>query len=201
MTPVTDIVFFDLGDVVCRFQPQPRLHALAARLRKPAEELDAMIWQSGLSADADAGRLNAGSLCAEVNRRTGSSLSISELADIWRLAFVLNPEVYQLALRVNTQCGLLTNNAELLRQALLPAMPELQKAFEPILFSYEFAAAKPDPLLFTRVQTRTGVDPARLMLIDDSQRNISAAANAGWQTIAYRNPAQLAADLAAAGLI
>jgi 2-haloacid dehalogenase/putative hydrolase of the HAD superfamily len=60
---------------------------------------------------------------------------------------------------------------------------------------------KPDPAIFGIVCERFGHAPSDLLFIDDSARNIAAAAALGFDTHHFTDPAALAPALAERGLI
>ena len=60
--------------------------------------------------------------------------------------------------------------------------------FEDIIVSGEVKCKKPDPKIYQILVERTGVDPENSLFIDDSERNIMAARNLGFQTIHFDSP-------------
>jgi len=73
--------------------------------------------------------------------------------------------------------------------------------FEDIVVSGEVRLAKPDPRIFELTRARTGLDPARTLFIDDSEKNIAAAAALGYQTHRFTDAAGLASVLQVKGLL
>ena len=90
-----------------------------------------------------------------------------------------------------TQVGLFTNNAPILRAAFPRWFPELERLFDPIVFSYQLGATKPAAACFRKVEALTGLEPGRLMLIDDSIKNIDAAADCGWHAVRFLGSPEL----------
>ena len=72
--------------------------------------------------------------------------------------------------------------------------------FEDIIVSGEEGVAKPDPEIFTILQERIGSALADCIFIDDSPRNIRAAAEAGLNAILFTDTGRLREDLALRGL-
>jgi len=73
--------------------------------------------------------------------------------------------------------------------------------FDGIVVSGEEQLIKPDPRLFTRLLERYRVDPARAVFIDDSPRNVEAAAALGIHGIHFRSPPALRDELTALGVL
>ena len=76
--------------------------------------------------------------------------------------------------------------------AKAPAIGEL----EGIVVSGEERVTKPDPEIFRRLIARYDLDPVRTVFIDDSSRNVAAAAELGFVAIQFTDAAQLRARLA-----
>jgi putative hydrolase of the HAD superfamily len=56
----------------------------------------------------------------------------------------------------------------------------LQAATDGVFASCDLGARKPDQAFFDRLAERLNLDPARLLLIDDSHENVAGARAAGW---------------------
>lgn len=73
------------------------------------------------------------------------------------------------------------------------------KRFETILVSGEERLIKPDPAIFRLFLDRTGLEAAACVFVDDSPKNVAAAAALGFDAIRFETPAGLAAALARRG--
>lgn len=67
--------------------------------------------------------------------------------------------------------------------------------FRTILVSGEEMLMKPDPAIFELMLTRIDRAAERCLFIDDSAKNIQAAASLGFDSIHFSSPAQLKAEL------
>jgi 2-haloacid dehalogenase len=72
--------------------------------------------------------------------------------------------------------------------------------FEGIVVSGEERLIKPDPAIFHQLLTRYDIAPAGAVYIDDSLRNVSAAAGVGLHALRFVDAHQLRHDLFALGL-
>lgn len=72
--------------------------------------------------------------------------------------------------------------------------------FEGIVVSGEERLIKPDPAIFHRLLTRYDLAPQRAVYVDDSPRNVSAAARIGLHALRFVDARQLRQDLIALGL-
>lgn len=74
-------------------------------------------------------------------------------------------------------------------------------AFKDIAVSGTERLIKPDPAFFQLLLTRSGIDPARAVYIDDTVRHVTAAKALGMRALLFRDAATLHYDLAALGLL
>ena len=59
---------------------------------------------------------------------------------------------------------------------------------------------KPEPAIYELVERRTGADPGRIWFTDDSQRNVDAALERGWQALLFTDAASVRSSLRAGGI-
>jgi 2-haloacid dehalogenase len=81
------------------------------------------------------------------------------------------------------------------------AMFAFLSLFEDVVVSGEERVAKPDLGVFRLVLDRYHLDPARTVFVDDSPRNVAAAATAGLLALRFHDAHQLRADLQRLGLL
>ncbi|MDQ1485571.1 MAG: 2-haloacid dehalogenase [Actinomycetota bacterium] len=73
--------------------------------------------------------------------------------------------------------------------------------FDAVLVSGTVGLIKPDPAIYQLLIQRHDVDPAHALFVDDSAKNVEAAAAVGFDAIRFQSPDQLRADLTARGLL
>lgn len=97
-------------------------------------------------------------------------------------------------LRTVHKVGFLSNSpAPFVREVL--ARHSLTDLFQTIVISAEEGLVKPDPAIFTLLLQKMSVRPADAVMIDDKQRNIEGAREAGMQGLVFENAEKLAHDL------
>jgi len=72
--------------------------------------------------------------------------------------------------------------------------------FDGIVVSGEEGLIKPDPVIFHRLLKRYDIDPTRALFIDDSPRNVAAAADLGLHALQFVDASRLREDLIALGV-
>jgi 2-haloacid dehalogenase len=98
------------------------------------------------------------------------------------------------------RCYALTN-MEAETYPLRAARYEFMSWFDGTVVSAHEGVIKPEREIFERLLTRYGLDPARTLMIDDSRRNIEAAARLGMKTVHFTSPEQLRTELRRLGLL
>lgn len=197
------VVLFDLGGVVCRFNPDRRLAAFSRVTGRSADEIHQALWASGFSRDCDAGRYTAAEMHVAVCERLGCELSYRELRQLWAAAFDPDPRVIRVAtaLARDSRTGLLTNNPPLLKESLAHELGTLGPCFSLQIFSYEIGSLKPSGALLRAVLDRLACAASAVLLIDDSIENVAAAIDAGWQAVQFTDAAALECELRERGIV
>lgn len=97
-------------------------------------------------------------------------------------------------LKKSYKIGLLSNISSdwITRELLSPAEQEL---FNAMVFSYQVGVAKPDPRIYQIICSKLDVDPSEAVMVDDIERNITAAHESGMQGIVYTDLPSFTADL------
>jgi 2-haloacid dehalogenase len=78
---------------------------------------------------------------------------------------------------------------------------EILNDFDGVLLSGAVGLIKPDPAIYDVLIMRHQVDPATAIFVDDSPKNVEAAARVGFDAIHFTGPGQLREDLMRRGLL
>ena len=190
-----NVLLVDLGGVLFGFDHPHRLRVLGRLLGRPPEQVDALLWESGFSADCDAGRYpDAAAVRAQIREITGYTGTDEDLDAAWCSAFQPDQRVLGLlaARRADLRYGVFTNNGPLEEEALTRRYPEAFGVFADRFFCHRLAANKPDPAVYHQVTGLLGVAPDSIRFADDSADNVDAARRCGWTAAQYRQLSDLA---------
>lgn len=200
---MTRWVIWDLGGVVFRYLPDRRLKVMAAASPQSECEIDEALWRSGLSRDADRGVYDATHLAAEARRRAALAMDDYLIGEAWLSAFEPDEEVVPLLdrLRPDLQVASFSNNGELVRLGMELHWPDLLSRFEPAIWSYEIGMLKPEHKAYQYVDRLLGVPAPLICFIDDSEANVVAAREVGWDAIHFTDAERLRAALDERGLL
>jgi 2-haloacid dehalogenase len=198
--PLTSVgaVVFDLGNVLITWDPFPAI-AKAVGVEQATrfladQDFDFMAWNH----EQDAGR----------SWDEGESVAVTSHPH-WESAILAYRSNYP-----DTLVGAIEDTVQILRELHAAGIPlyaltnwsdELFPAarnrfdfldlFEDIVVSGKEGVAKPDPRIFTILQDRIGHRLDACIFVDDSQRNVEAAAKAGLDAILFTDTGHLRKDL------
>jgi len=200
--PVTCVVF-DLGGVLIDWNPRylyRKLFASEAQVEQFLDQVCTGAWNEA----QDKGRSWDEAVATLSEQKPEFAAQIAAYRDRWdeTLGDALHDTVALLAaLRESGQVRLLalTNWSGETFPVARARFPFLAW-FEGIVVSGEEGLAKPDPEIFERMRTRYGLDPAQTLFIDDSLRNVEAAARLGYRAVRFTDAGQLQQALDEAGL-
>ena len=183
---------FDLGGVVCHFDPALRLRAFASACGLSEEAVQARLWDSGFSDAHDEGKYPIAGAYRYVVDTLRLNCSLQECCGLWLTAFTPDEAVLELVREVRhrgLKTALLTNNGPLFKAGLRNFLPSVWDCFDAHFFSADLRITKPHSPVFECVMTSCGTSPAEMAFVDDSFPNIDAAAALGWCTFLFQGNA------------
>ena len=197
-----DVVVFDIGGVLLDWNPRylyRQLFSDAEAMERFLAEVCSPQWNER----QDAGRPWREAVADLVARHPEHAAMISAYYERWQEMLsgevpgsvdVLD-ELKSLGLRLYA----LTNWSHETFPVARKIYPFLE-SFEGVVVSGEEKLIKPDPEIFHRLLTRYDITPSRAVYIDDSPRNVAAAADVGLRALRFVSSDQLRQDLVALGL-
>jgi epoxide hydrolase-like predicted phosphatase len=193
-----DAVVFDFGGVLIR-PITNKIGVLADRAGVEVEELvEVLMGPLGESTDhhpwhrAERGEIGVHDLqdrVAPYAEARGVELHGDEIAFLFEVDFtVIRPVVERVAALRDEgyRTGLLTNSFEYFR-ATLEELLDMQ-IFDVVVDSSEVGHRKPEPAIYELMAARLGVEPARIVFLDDFGPNVTGARTAGWTAIHVTDP-------------
>jgi epoxide hydrolase-like predicted phosphatase len=192
-------VVFDIGGVL-EITPDLGVHRLwETRLGLPAGEIDermADVWMGG-----SLGTITLADVHQAIRDRVGldEQQLAAYMADAWREYLgSANTELidYARRLRPRYRTGILSNSFVGAREREQAAYG-FEDLVDEIVYSHEAGMSKPDPRIYALVCERLGVHPSEMIFLDDVQRCVAGANEAGIHAIHYRNNAQAIEEIGA----
>jgi epoxide hydrolase-like predicted phosphatase len=192
-------VIFDLGGVILRTEDaQPRLE-LASRLGLTRQELENAVFNHPASQQAERGLITSEQAWKTVTQAIG--VPASEIAAFREQFFAGDRVDFALVgfiqkLRPNFTTALLSNTWITDMTAFLSDDLQIMDTFDVVISSAKSRLAKPDPAIFRLVLEAVQAAPDEAVFVDDFEKNITAAAMLGIQTVLFRGAEQTQAALA-----
>ncbi|MBN1449966.1 MAG: HAD family phosphatase [Anaerolineales bacterium] len=197
MTVPIQAIIFDFGGVLLEWDP----HALYRRFIDQPQQIDQFLAEVGFAtwnAEQDRGRPFAEGIAALSSQFPHHAHLIRAYYDHWEDSIV----------------GPISGTVDILRKLKLAGYPLYglsnwsaetfprackQYTFfdllDDIVLSGDVKMLKPDPAIFNLLLHRIGYPAHNCLLIDDSQPNIATANSLGFNTIHFKSPVQLQAEL------
>ena len=185
-------VVFDIGGVL-EITPDLGVTELwETRLGLPAGELNQRMhdaWAAGsIGAITEAGVIRA---IIDRLGLDGPQLAVF-MADIWREYLgTANTELiaYARRLRPRYRTGILSNSFVGAREREQAAYG-FEDLVDEIVYSHEAGMSKPDPRIYALICARLGVHPHEMVFLDDADRCVAGAREAGLHAVCYHDNAQ-----------
>lgn len=198
--PAPRALLLDLAGVLALFDKDGRIRRLGVAAGLSPDEVRARLYDSGLVADADAGKLTAEQMRGELHRRL--RLSVDVVDELWLSAFTPDPDALAALAHVDPAVprGMLTNNDALLAELVPRRFPELVRGMDPVAFAGSLGVTKPDPDAYLRAIAGWSVEPHDVLFLDDSAINVDGARAAGLRAAQVAGADALAVALRDAGL-
>ena len=202
--PPVRLVIFDMDDVLLRYDVEARRVAMGALAGLSGDDVERLVWTSGIEDDSDIGRLTPDAYLAAIAAALGVPFSRDEWLRTRAGAMMLDPQAVALAgmVRESTRVALLTNNGHIMKEHFDALVPELRTLFGPAMHvAADFGTKKPDPSIYRSVAALHGVEPAQAVMIDDKPANVAGAVAAGLRAHHFQDAEGLAAFLRELGLV
>ncbi|MEV0651239.1 HAD-IA family hydrolase [Phytomonospora sp. NPDC050363] len=193
------VVVADIGGVLCRFDPKPRLAALAERTGLGENELHDKIFVSGFEADCEAGHYTAAGACDWLRANVGLTGEVAEISRLWTSAFTVDPAVVSALTEQGLPLAIFSNNGPLFADYFDERFGELAALFPRRFFACRLGLRKPQPEAFEAVAAALAEEAEasadEIFFVDDNPDNTKAARQLGWRTHTFTGVGDLRAAL------
>lgn len=195
-------VLFDIGNVLVAWRPEAFFDRMVGEARRKTffDQVPVLAMNDLVDAGADLGE--------SVAALNEAHPDFAEELDLWRDRYIemIGPtidgsvRILRALRRADVPVYALSNfGAESFTKAQreYPFLEEFDGRF----ISAEMGVAKPDPVIFERVEAELGLPPETLLFTDDRADNIAVAQARGWGTHLFDGPEGWAARLVAEQLL
>jgi FMN phosphatase YigB (HAD superfamily) len=187
---VKPVVVFDLGKVLVDFDYSIAAQKIAARCRKSASEINAVIAQSRFIMDYESGRLTRTDFFKQVQAATGFGGTLDEFGGYFADIFTEIPKMIELHAELQRRghpTYIFSNTNDLAVEHIQRNFSFFKK-FDGYIYSYEVGGMKPDAEIYESLETLAGRRGAEIIYLDDRPENVAAGAARGWRAILHETP-------------
>ena len=197
--PAIRAVFFDIGNVLLRFDVRKVVRALAAECGCSSWRIAAMVWK--VADEVERGRMPA----EEVFRRLqgiGFRSGWPRFRRIWCDQFRLERAVAAMLTRIASERKVyLLSNTHALHYEWIVERYAFPRQVHGAVLSHEVRRRKPEPGIYRAALRLAGVRPAESVFIDDMKANVAAARALGMNAIRFRGAPELRREFQALGVL
>lgn len=199
--PPVRAVFFDIGNVLVRFDLPGLLKDFAWSAGSSPWRVARLVWSRRLVDDVERGRLSGPALHVMVHEQTGFAGDYDEFRRLWSGRFKLEERTAGLFRRIarTTPCYLLSNTNPLHWEHIKKRYAFAREAKAAVL-SFETGLRKPERAIYAAAVAAAGVEAGECLFVDDLPENVAGAQKAGMQALLFKTAGRLEKDLAEFGL-
>ena len=195
--------YFDLGQVLVRFQLPKMLRQIAAVSEVDVATVEHVLFAGGLQKALELGHLTSDAFYEAFCRKTRSRPPYEPLAEAARAFFETNHSILPVVAQMRQaryRTGVLSNTCDLHWQYCLRQYAIIAEMFDVYALSYEIGAMKPDPAIFKAAADLAGYAPHEVFFTDDIAENVAGARAAGFDAVQYVGTSELVAELRRRGV-
>jgi putative hydrolase of the HAD superfamily len=196
-------IVFDFGNVLGLFSHRLASERLAQYSDHSVDEIHAVLWDSPLEDDYEAGRISTDEFLRQVRQACHLSCPDHVLRQAYAdIFYAPNPDVIALLPRLKPHYRILlaSNTNELHAGQFVPQFADALRYFDAVVLSHKAGARKPTAAFFEYCQRLVRSAPTECVFIDDLSANVAGARAHGWHGIVYTSVEHLRHDLASIGV-
>lgn len=197
------VVFFDIGQVLVRYDAKQAARSMARLLGRHPVKVAKYLWGSDVVDRIERGTLQPEEIYGMFRSELGFAGDFDAFKRLWSGFFRLNPDVSRLfeRLKARQHKVYLLSNTNALHWDFIRNRFGFAKKVDGVVLSYELKERKPEPAIYLSALRLAQAQPERCIFIDDRRENVVAAARLGFSAIHFKTPAKLRAELVRLGAL
>lgn len=202
--PPTRAVLFDLGGVLLQTDFKRALATWAPHSRLPPERLRELFAVDEPFRHHETGRLDDEGYFAHLRQSLVLDCDLAQVRAGFDAILVREiAEAVELleAIRTRVPCYAISNTNRSHVAHIARAFPGFLSRFARVFVSHEIGHRKPQPEAFDHVLRAIGAPAPEVLLFDDLEPNVEAAAAMGLQVVLVKGPEDVRGALVARGLV
>lgn len=190
----------DVGGVLFRFDPAPRLADLSRRTGLAPEVIQERVFESGFETECELGRHTPPEIRDWLAANIGLDEDVDTVSRIWTGAFTPDEDVVAALEGSRLPMVIFSNNGPLFAEFFDERFPEVARWFPRRFWASELGTRKPEPASFQEVGSALKLEfdayGDEIFFVDDNPDNTEAARQLGWRTHTFTDLASLEEALA-----
>lgn len=197
-----DALFFDIGNVLVRFDLGGLLKDLAWAGGSSPWRTARLVWSRRLIDAVERGRLDGPALHQAVRDQTGYAGGYDDFKRLWSGHFRLDAAAAGLFRRAaRRRPAYLLSNTNALHWDHIRHRYAFAREAKGALLSCELGLRKPERAIYEAAAAAAGVPAGRCLFIDDLKENVRGAEAAGMRALRFRGAARLERELRSLGVL
>lgn len=195
-------VFFDIGNVLLRFDPKAAAARIAWELRRHPLRVMRYLWDTKAVDDVERGVINPQHLYQRFQLELGFSGSYPAFKKLFCDHFTLLRPNFALLQRLARERKVyLLSNTNALHYEFIRERYAFPRLVHGAILSYELGLRKPEAAIYEAAVKLAGVPAERCLFIDDLEENVKGASRVGMRAIHHKKGHDLRAALEDLGLV
>jgi len=183
-------VLFDLGGVLADINVSAATEYWESKTGVTIATWEERLFRSGLKEEMDKGRVSTAEVVAQLAAST--SMTNELFREGWEKVLKARPRMSDLVSQVSRKipCGLLSNTDPIHHEwanSNIPGLSDMSVQF----VSYEEGCWKPEPKFYSQILASLNHPPGEVFFVDDLQRNVDGATQAGMDAVLFTSEREL----------
>ena len=183
-------LLFDLGGVIINLDRQRCVDALTALGDEKADEMLDLSVQRGTLMDLEEGKISPSDFFKRMRQKIGKAVSDEEIVHALNellIGIPLDRLTLLRKLRQRFNVMMLSNTNPIMfdtkiAECFAQEGLSITDYFDDVYLSYRLKSCKPDIAIFKKVIELSRIVPQETLFLEDSQKNLDAAASLGFKT-------------------
>ncbi len=191
-----DTILFDIGNVLVKFDHYTIAKSLAKYARCGPDEIYDLVFKKGVVLDYDKGKISSKDFYDLLMKTIGFHSDFSLFRDLWCESFYENKNIISIVaqLKKTFNIGILSDTNHLHFSFMIRNFGVL-RIFKKFFLSYKLKAVKSEKIVYSQILGILGLEPSRILYIDDRKELTEIAKNLGYNTIKFTNISRFKKDL------
>ncbi len=195
------VVFFDIGNVLLRYDGREVARTIAWELRRHPLAVMREVWRGELVDSIERGKLSPEQLYALFRDKLGFSGSYGRFRLLWCDHFTLERRNAALLKSLAERHRVfLLSNTNALHYEFIRERYAFARQVHGAVLSYELGLRKPERAIYEAALKAAGAKPEESVFIDDLEENVRGARAAGIAAIRHTAGVDLKSELAKLGV-